>query len=160
MFYINEITVSSEWHKTGFMIFFLTLTFRPFMKYHSPPPLLVSHYATSRKTLRPPNSYAWHNFWTDPKRPSINISKFNYEYLAEILTKIKTGNKNIILMGDFFTNLLTKYYKNRGTYLFLEQLFNHNSTLKITLSTRITEKTATLIDKWLQLDLNPKPFTS
>ena len=49
-------------------------------------------------------------------------------------------------MGDFFTNLLTNYCKNRGRYLFLEQLFNHNSTLEITLSTRITERTATLID--------------
>ena len=110
------------------------------------PPPLVSHHETSRKTLRPPNSYAWNNYWTDPKRPSINISKFNYEYLAEILTKIKTENKNITLMGDFFTNLLTNYCKNRGRYLFLEQLFNHNSTLEITLSTRITERTATLID--------------
>ena len=48
-------------------------------------------------------------------------------------------------MGDFNVNLIN-YYKNRGTYEFLEQLFNHNFTPKITLPTRITEKTATLID--------------
>ena len=48
-------------------------------------------------------------------------------------------------MGDFNVNLIN-YYKNRGTYEFLEQLFNHNFTPQIMLPTRITEKTATLID--------------
>ena len=51
----------------------------------------------------------------------------------------------MILMGGFNVNLIN-YYKNRGTYKFLEQLFNHNFTPQITLPTRITEKTATLID--------------
>ena len=79
------------------------------------------------------------------KHPSMNVSKFNHEYLTDILTKIKNENKNIILMGDFNVNLIN-YYKNRGTYEFLEQLFNHNFTPQITLPSRITEKTATLID--------------
>ena len=48
-------------------------------------------------------------------------------------------------MGDFNVNLIN-YYKNRGTDEFLELLFNHNFTPQITLPTRITEKTATLID--------------
>ena len=38
-------------------------------------------------------------------------------------------------MGDFNVNLIS-YYKNRGTYEFLEQLFNHNFTPQITFSTR------------------------
>ena len=75
----------------------------------------------------------------------MNVSKFNHEYLTDILTKIKNENKNIILMGDFDVNLIN-YYKNRGTYEFLKQLFNHNFTPQITLPTRVTEKTATLID--------------
>ena len=79
------------------------------------------------------------------KHPSMNVSKFNHEYLTDILTKIKNENKNIILMGDFNVNLIN-YYKNRGTDEFLELLFNHNFTPQITLPTRITEKTATLID--------------
>ena len=33
-----------------------------------------------------------------------------------------------------------------GTYEFLEQLINHNFTPQITLPSRITEKTATLVD--------------
>ena len=50
----------------------------------------------------------------------MNVSKFNHEYLTDIL---KLKNENIILMGDFNVNLIN-YNKNRGTYEFLEQLFN------------------------------------
>ena len=57
----------------------------------------------------------------------MNVSKFNHEYFTNILTKIKNENKNIILMGDCNVNLIN-CYKNRGTYEFLEQFFNHNST--------------------------------
>ena len=47
-------------------------------------------------------------------------------------------------MGEFNVNLINYY--NRGIYEFLEQFFNHSFTRKITLPTKITEKTATLID--------------
>ena len=47
-------------------------------------------------------------------------------------------------MGDFNVNLIN-YHKNRGTYQFLEQLLYHNFTARIMLTTRITDKTATLI---------------
>ena len=79
------------------------------------------------------------------KHPSMNVSKFNREYLTDILTKIKNENKNIMLMGDFNVNLIN-YYKSRSTYEFLELLFNHNFTPQIMLPSRITEKIATLID--------------
>ena len=36
----------------------------------------------------------------------MNVSKFNLEYLTDILTKIKNENKNIILMDDFNVNLI------------------------------------------------------
>ena len=75
------------------------------------------------------------------KHPSMNVSKFNHEYLTDILTKIKKENKNITLMCDFNVNLIN-YLKNRGIYEFLEQLKNHNFTSQITL----TKKIATLID--------------
>ena len=64
----------------------------------------------------------------------MDVSKFNHEYLTDILKKIKNENKNIILMGDFNVNLI-KCSKNRGAYEFLEQLSNHNFTPQITLST-------------------------
>ena len=44
------------------------------------------------------------------KHPSMNVSKFNHEYLTDILAKIKNENKNIILMGNFNVNLIN-YYK-------------------------------------------------
>ena len=47
-------------------------------------------------------------------------------------------------MSDFYVNVIN-YNKNRGTYEFLEQLFNHNFTPQITLPTRITDKTAKLL---------------
>ena len=79
------------------------------------------------------------------KHPSMNVSKFNLEYLTDILTKIKNENKNIMLISDFNVNLIN-YYKSRSTYEFLELLFNHNFTPQITLPIRITEKITTLID--------------
>ena len=83
------------------------------------------------------------------KHPSMNFSKFNHEYLTITLTKIKNENKNIIIMDNFNVNLIN-CIKNRGRYEFLEHLFNHNFTPQITtLLTRITEKTAILIDNIL-----------
>ena len=64
----------------------------------------------------------------------MNVSKFNHEYLTDVLKKIKNENKNIILMGDFNVNLI-KHNKNRGACEFLEQLSNHNFTPQIALST-------------------------
>ena len=61
---------------------------------------------------------------------------------------MKNENENIILTGDFNVNLIN-YSKNRGTYEFLEQLFNHNFISQIAFPTRITGKTATLIDAFV-----------
>ena len=40
------------------------------------------------------------------KHPSMNVSKFNHEYLTDVLTKIKNKSKNIILMNNFKGNLI------------------------------------------------------
>ena len=73
------------------------------------------------------------------KHPSTNVSKFNHEYLTDILTKIKNESKNIILMGNFNVNLMN-YYKNRCTYEFLEQLFNHSFSPQIALLLGLLKK--------------------
>ena len=44
---------------------------------------------------------------------SMIVSKFNHEYLTDILTEIKNENKNIILMGDFNVNLINYNKKQR-----------------------------------------------
>ena len=41
------------------------------------------------------------------KHQSMNVSKFGFEYLTDILTKIKNQNKNIFLIGNFNVNLCT-----------------------------------------------------
>ena len=62
-----------------------------------------------------------------------------------MLNAIHHENKSTLLTGDFNINLIY-YNKKRGTYNFLELLFNHNFTPQITLPTRVTEKSATLTD--------------
>ena len=74
--------------------------------------------------------------------------KFNNEYIEELLRLITHENKNHILTGDFNPSLL-KDAKSPGVSKFLENLLSHNFMPQITLPTRITEKTATLIDNIL-----------
>ena len=47
MFYNNEIPMSSQYYKKGFMILF-TVTLRPFVKYHSPPLFSVTQHYKKR----------------------------------------------------------------------------------------------------------------
>ena len=82
------------------------------------------------------------------KHPSMKHFKFNNEYMEELLRVTTHENKNCILTGDFNLNLL-KHAKSPGVSKFLENLLSHNFMPQITLPTRITEKTATLIDNIL-----------
>ena len=61
-----------------------------------------------------------------------------------LLEKLTSENKPIIT-GDFNLNLI-KYMQNTGVNQFLENILSNNFIPQITLPTRITEKTATLID--------------
>ena len=78
------------------------------------------------------------------KHPSMNVSTFNAEFFAPLLKNLNKENKEVILTGDFNMNLLN-FGKKRGTHQFLE-LFHNNYTPQITLPTRITDRSATLID--------------
>ena len=75
----------------------------------------------------------------------MNVSTFTNDHLKNMLNAIHHGNKSTLLTGDFNVNLIN-YNIKRGTYNFLELLFNHNFPPQITLPTRVTEKSATLID--------------
>ena len=75
----------------------------------------------------------------------MNVSTFTNDHLKNMLNAIHHENKSTLLTGDFNVNLIN-YNKKRGTYNFLELLFNHNFTPQITLPTRVTEKSATLIE--------------
>ena len=82
---------------------------------------------------------------TTYKHPSMKHFKFNNEYIEELLRLITIENKNCILTGAFNLNLL-KHAESPGVNRFLENLLSHNFMPQITLRTRITEKTAILID--------------
>ena len=68
--------------------------------------------------------------------------------MEELIRVITYKNKIFILTGDFNLNLL-KHVKSPGVSKFLENFLSHNFLPQITLPTRITEKTATLIDNIL-----------
>ena len=65
--------------------------------------------------------------------------------MEELLRIITHENKNCILTGEFNLNLL-KHSRSPGVSKFLEIPLSYNFMPQITLSTRIAEKMATLID--------------
>ena len=79
------------------------------------------------------------------KNPSMKHYKFNNDFMTTLLEKLTLENKPSIITGDFNLNL-NKYMQNTGVNQFLEKILSKNFIPLITLPTRITEKTATLID--------------
>ena len=79
------------------------------------------------------------------EHPSMKHRKFNNKYMEELLRIITHENKNCILTGEFNLNLL-KHSRSPGVSKFLEIPLSYNFMPQITLSTRIAEKMATLID--------------
>ena len=82
------------------------------------------------------------------KHPSMQHYKFNNDFLQNLLNKIQTEKKLSVLAGDFNLNLI-KYSKTTGINQFLEIMLSHNFMPQTTLPTRVTGRTATLIDNAL-----------
>ena len=78
----------------------------------------------------------------------MNVSTFANDHPKNMLNAIHHENKSTLFTGGFNVNLIN-YNKKRGTYNFLELLFNHNFTPQITLPTRVTEKSGTHIGTFL-----------
>ena len=70
--------------------------------------------------------------------------KFNNDFPENLFNKIQTKRKFSVLAGDFNLNLI-KYSKTTGINHFLEIILSHNFMPQITLPTRVTSRTATLI---------------
>ena len=81
------------------------------------------------------------------KHPSMQRYKFNSDFLENILNNIKT-EKSSIVTGDFNLNLI-KYFKTTGSNQFLEIILSQSFMPQITLSYRVTSRTAMLIDNIL-----------
>ena len=75
----------------------------------------------------------------------MSINEFNSDYLTPLLEKLSLENKNIVLLGDFNIDLL-HYGDSKDTSEYLELMTSSSFFPFITLPTRITSKTKTLID--------------
>ena len=82
------------------------------------------------------------------KHPSMHHYKLNNHFLQNVLNKIQTKTKFSVLAGDFNLNLI-KYSKTTDISQFPEIILSHNFMPQITLPTRVTGRTATLIDNIL-----------
>ena len=76
--------------------------------------------------------------------PDTDLKVFN-EHLSNILACIKSENKMAYISGDFNANLLN-IDNHSATNEFLDLLFSHSFIPNITKPTRVTPKSATLID--------------
>ena len=84
------------------------------------------------------------------RHPNTPIENFNKE-ITKTIEKIKTKNKNIIICGDFNINMLSNNHEHTNN--FKETMLGNNYIPTITLPTRITDSTATLIDNiFLHID--------
>jgi exonuclease III len=76
--------------------------------------------------------------------PDTNVDKFN-RIFSDLLSKIGTKNYCFYMLGDYNINLLNSE-SHSPTASFIDILFENNLTPAITKPTRVTEKTATVID--------------
>ena len=86
------------------------------------------------------------------KHPSMKHHKFNNDFMNTLLERLTLENKPPITTGDLNLNLI-KYMQNTVVNQFLENILSSNFIPQITFATRITEETATLIDKHIYKQL-------
>ena len=79
------------------------------------------------------------------RSPSLNSIKELCDFLNPTLNKLKSLNKEVIIAGDLNIDLL-KYDSHSETACFLDMFLEHGFIPKITLPTRVTHTSATLID--------------
>ena len=79
------------------------------------------------------------------KHPIVDTNAFIINYLNPLLQKLHKENKQIILLGDFNIDLL-KFGSNNSVDNFIDSLQSFSLIPSISLPTRITENSKTLID--------------
>ena len=79
------------------------------------------------------------------KHPGLTTQNFNFDYLQPLIDKLSIENKNIILLGDFNSDLL-HYESNNPTREFFDLMFSASLTPQITIPTCLTVHSRTLID--------------
>ena len=85
------------------------------------------------------------------KHPNLAIQELMDTFLQPLLDKLSYENKNVILMGDFNVDLL-HYESHIQTREFLDKIYFGSLTPHITIPTRITPHSRTLIQTlWMSL---------
>ena len=79
------------------------------------------------------------------RSPTFNSIKDFYKFIDPILQSFETSSKEVLLMGDTNIDIL-KYQQNNLTSSYLDRLISHGFLPKISLPTRVTHTSATLID--------------
>ena len=74
----------------------------------------------------------------------LDIDTFNDDFLEPFLEKISNENKDVFLIGDFNTDLINSDIEPISS--FLDTITTNLFVLHITLPTRITPTSSTLID--------------
>ena len=80
------------------------------------------------------------------KHPGLTTQEFNFDFLQPLIDKLATENKDIVLLGDFHVDLL-HHESNNPTREFLDLMYSILLTPQITVPTRSTLRSKTLIDK-------------
>ena len=75
----------------------------------------------------------------------MDLSEINDYYLNELLHKLSSENKSVILFGDFNVDLM-KYNNHHSTNEFLDSLSSHLFLLHITQPFRVRDSSKTLTD--------------
>ena len=84
----------------------------------------------------------------------MELSEFNSHFLSDLLEKVSFENKAIVLSSDFNANLL-KYDTERDFSDFLNPMYVNTLLPQITTPSRITAKSATLIDNIFANQFDP-----
>ena len=87
------------------------------------------------------------------RHPKMDLANFNKNYLNPLMDKLSSENKRLYLIGDFNVDLL-KIDTNTETSNFLDTLTSNLLVPHITIPTRITRTTKTLIDNIYSNSLN------
>ena len=75
----------------------------------------------------------------------MDVNEFNDYYLNELLHKLSSENKSVILLGEFNVDLI-KYDNHHLSNEFVDSLSSHLFLPHVTEPTRIRDSSKTLID--------------
>ena len=89
------------------------------------------------------------------KHPGMSVNTFTAEFLSPFLQLVSKENKSIVLLGDFNINLLN-FDNSTEVGTFIDTLESYSLLPQVTLPTRITETSQTLIDNIFTTSIDRK----